>query len=116
MFRYLFGSEGVYGTPPPTFSATFSGAYLSLFSPNMGFFFSPTHIAAPPAKELTNLISNGVTFAIPVPTTFMRPQFTRVSIATRVNAQGLIEVVPADTLRFDHDPVTLPPKGMLLEP
>ena len=45
----------------------------------------------------------------------MRPQFTRASIATVVNSQGLIEEVPADTPRFDHDPITLAPKGLLLE-
>ena len=81
----------------------------------MLFFLSPTHIAAPSAKELTNHISNGVPFVVPEPMTFMRPQFTRASIATLVDSQGLIEVVPADTRRFDHDPVTLAPKGMLLE-
>ena len=32
-----------------------------------------------------------------------------------MNAQGLIEVVPADNPRFDHDPVTLAPKGLLIE-
>jgi hypothetical protein len=48
--------------------------------------------------------------------TFMIPSFQRASIATRVNAQGPIEIVPADTLRFDNDPVTLAPKGILLEP
>ena len=115
MFRYLFGSEGAYGTPPATFSASFPGAYLSLFRPKTVFFISPTHIAAPPAKELTNHIANGVPFVVPAPITFMRPQFTRASIATRVNEQGLIEVVLADTPRFDHDPITLAPKGLLLE-
>jgi hypothetical protein len=52
---------------------------------------------------------------MPAPITFMRPQFTRASIATRVNEQGLIEVVPANTPRFDHDSITLAPKGLLLE-
>lgn len=37
------------------------------------------------------------------------------AIATRVNLNGLIEVVPADTPRFDHDPVTKTPKGLLIE-
>jgi hypothetical protein len=45
----------------------------------------------------------------------MRPKFTRASIATVVNSQDLIEVVPADTPRFDHDPVTGVAKGLLLE-
>jgi hypothetical protein len=33
--------------------------------------------------------------------------FTRASVATRVNAAGVIETVPANTARLDHDPVTL---------
>jgi hypothetical protein len=37
------------------------------------------------------------------------------STATRVNALGLIEIVAADTLRFDFDPVTLACKGLLTE-
>ncbi len=41
--------------------------------------------------------------------------FTRNSIATRVNLLGLIEEVPINTTRLDHDPVTLAPKGMLIE-
>ena len=41
--------------------------------------------------------------------------FTRNSIATRVNSLGLIEEVPINTARLDHDPITLAPKGMLVE-
>ncbi len=41
--------------------------------------------------------------------------FTRAFVATRVNAAGLIETVPADTMRLDHDPVTLAQKGLLIE-
>jgi hypothetical protein len=44
-----------------------------------------------------------------------RVTFTRASGGTRVNEQGLIETVAADTPRFDHDPVTLAPKGLLIE-
>ncbi len=33
--------------------------------------------------------------------------FTRASVATRVNAAGLIETVPADTASLDRDPITL---------
>lgn len=43
--------------------------------------------------------------------TFVRSGAT----ATRVNASGLIENVPANTARFDYDPVTLAPKGLLVE-
>ena len=41
--------------------------------------------------------------------------FTRASNATRVNAAGLIETVPANTARLDHDPLTLAEKGLLIE-
>ncbi len=45
----------------------------------------------------------------------MRPMSTRASATAHVNEQGPIEVVPADIPRFDHDPVTLAPKGVLIE-
>ena len=38
-----------------------------------------------------------------------------LNTATRVNSSGLIEVVNADLPRFDYDPVTLAPKGLLIE-
>ena len=41
--------------------------------------------------------------------------FSRSSIATRINASGLIETVGNDVPRFDYDPVTLAPKGILIE-
>ncbi len=111
MFRYLFGSDGgAQGTPPDTFSISFPGAYLNLFLPKMFFFIILSHIAAPPAKGLTSRIANGVPFVAPAPVAFVRSTFKRASIATRVNEQGLIEVVPADTSRFDHKPVTFAPK------
>ena len=40
----------------------------------------------------------------------------RVSIETRVNDLGLIEVVPTNTVRYHYDPVTLVPLGLLVEP
>lgn len=44
------------------------------------------------------------------------PTMTRAgATATRVNSSGLIEVVAADTPRFDYDPVTLALKGLLIE-
>jgi hypothetical protein len=33
-----------------------------------------------------------------------------------VNEQGVIEVVPPNTPRFNYDPVTLAPLGLLMEP
>lgn len=44
-----------------------------------------------------------------------RITFSRTSNATRVNAQGLIETVAINQPRFDYDPVTLAPKGLLIE-
>ncbi len=41
--------------------------------------------------------------------------FTRNSIPSRVNSLGLIENVPINTARLDHDPITLAPKGLLIE-
>jgi hypothetical protein len=40
---------------------------------------------------------------------------TCASVATRVNAAGLIETIPVDTVRLDHDPVTLDQKGLLVK-
>ncbi len=50
-----------------------------------------------------NAFSNGITFS--------RANAT----ATRVNRLGLIETVAANTPRFDYDPITLQPKGLLIE-
>jgi len=48
-----------------------------------------------------------------------RITFTRTSSATRINGQGLVEVVPANSARFDHsyDPVsgTVRSLGLLIE-
>ena len=38
-----------------------------------------------------------------------------LNTATRVNSSGLIESVNANLPRFDYDPVTLAPKGLLIE-
>ena len=39
----------------------------------------------------------------------------RAGAATFVNSAGLIQVAPANTPRYDHDPVTLAAKGLLIE-
>lgn len=45
-----------------------------------------------------------------------RITFTRaLNTATRVNSSGLIETVNANIPRFDYDPVTLQPRGLLIE-
>lgn len=44
-----------------------------------------------------------------------RITFSRGTGATRVNASGFIEVVGNTDPRFDYDPVTLAPRGLLIE-
>ena len=44
-----------------------------------------------------------------------RITFTRGGPGTRVNESGLIEVVPANVPRFDHDPITGQSLGLLIE-
>lgn len=41
--------------------------------------------------------------------------FSRSTEATRYNASGLIELVPANTPRFDYDPLTKMARGLLVE-
>lgn len=43
------------------------------------------------------------------------PTFTRASTATFVGSDGLIQSAATDSPRFDHDPVTLASKGLLIE-
>jgi hypothetical protein len=44
-----------------------------------------------------------------------RITFTRASNGTRVNSSGIIESIASNLPRFDYDPVTLAPKGLLVE-
>ena len=44
-----------------------------------------------------------------------RITFSRGSIGTRVNRNGLIETIPANQPRFDHDPITGQSLGLLIE-
>jgi hypothetical protein len=41
--------------------------------------------------------------------------FTRASSGTRVNASGVIETITSGNPRFDYDPVSLEPRGLLIE-
>ena len=41
--------------------------------------------------------------------------FSRTTSGTQINRSGFIESVPYDTARFDHDPATLEPRGLLIE-
>ena len=44
-----------------------------------------------------------------------RITFTRASSGTRVGPNGLIESIPTNVPRFDHDPITCKPLGLLIE-
>ena len=44
-----------------------------------------------------------------------RPDFTRASTATFVGSNGLIQSAAINEARFDHDPITLVCKGLLIE-
>ena len=44
-----------------------------------------------------------------------RVTFTRATTATFVGSNGLIQTAAIDAPRFDYDPVTLAPKGLLIE-
>lgn len=44
-----------------------------------------------------------------------RVSFARDSVGTRINSAGLIESVGIDVPRFEYDPTTLQPKGLLVE-
>ena len=43
------------------------------------------------------------------------PTFTRASAATFIDSDGLIQTATINTPRFDHDPVTLACRGLLIE-
>jgi hypothetical protein len=43
------------------------------------------------------------------------PADLRPTLATFVNSSSLVEISPVNNRRFDHDPITLAPKGLLIE-
>jgi hypothetical protein len=112
MFRQLIGSEA---GSPDSFPAQFSSGEVNLDSPKQLFILSPSYIAVPSYRATTAAIDRTMPIIAPTPVTIPVPTFTRESIGTFVNSQGLIEIVPVNTPRFDHDPVTGAPKGLLLE-
>lgn len=62
------------------------------------------------------MITPSTTFNFASATLDSRITFARAgATATRVNAGGLVQLVGADTPRFDFDPVTLVCKGLLIE-
>ena len=112
MFRFRFGSEA---GDPDSFSVPFPGAEASLKNPKQLFALSPSHIAVPFYRTTTAAIARTIPFITPTTVSYLVASFTRASVATVVNSEGLIEVVAPDTPRFDHDPGTGAPKGLLLE-
>jgi hypothetical protein len=62
-----------------------------------------------PFRDDTDLVAIGGLSSLPT------LPFTRSSSATRVNSKGFIEVVGNNVPRFDYDPITLQPKGLLIE-
>ncbi len=113
MFRFLIGNDA---GDPDSFSVPLPGGVASLSKPSKQLFvLSPSHIVSPIYRAMTTAIARTISFITPTTISFLVPSFTRASIATVVNSQGLIEVIPSDTPRFDHDPVTLAVKGFLLE-
>ncbi len=43
------------------------------------------------------------------------PIIDRATIASFVNSDEIVEISSLNTMRFDHDPITLAPKGLLIE-
>ena len=109
MYRHRFDSAG----------GRFPGALVSLLKPAQAFVDKPSHIGDPALQNnhLANSINGPkeVNFALVEAILDPRVTFTRASTGTRVNSAGLIETVPANTARLDHDPVTLAQKGLLIE-
>jgi hypothetical protein len=62
-------------------------------------------------------LSKGISLALDFTSGVLdsRITFTRASSGTRVNSSGIIESVTSNLPRFDYDPVTLAPKGLLIE-
>ncbi len=112
MFRFLIGSEA---GDPDSFSFPFPGGEVSLNNPKQLFILSQSYIAAPFYRTTTVAIARTIPFITPTTVTFLARSFTRAYIASFVNSQGLIEIAPVDTPRFDHDPASDAPKGLLLE-
>jgi hypothetical protein len=64
------------------------------------------------------MIGDGSTLSLDFTTGQLDPRltFTRAStVATYINSSGLIATATTNEPRFDHDPVTLAPRGLLIE-
>jgi len=70
-------------------------------------------------EQMVSLISlgDGSTLSLDFTTGVLDPRltFTRGSTGTRINASGFVETMSNNGPRFDHDPTTLAPRGLLVE-
>jgi hypothetical protein len=86
---------------------------------SLGFGFSLPAYAGYAAGFGPSSFGSGATLALDFTsgnqTLDPRITFTRASTATRTNSSGLIETVAINAPRFDYDPVTLAPLGLLIE-
>ncbi len=64
---------------------------------------------------LTTTIANTISFITPTTVSFPAPSLITTFIATAVSYADLIKAVPPLNPHINHDPVTLAPKGLLLE-
>jgi hypothetical protein len=72
---------------------------------------TPSYGATATERVLPKLFLDFTTGTLDSRVTFSRA----LNTATRINSSGLMELVNANIARFDYDPVTLAPKGLLVE-
>ena len=63
------------------------------------------------------MLGDGSTLSLDFTTGVLDPllTFTRSTSGTYIGADGLVKTATANTPRFDHDPTTLAPRGLLIE-
>lgn len=103
--------SGAYGatltiTPPARTTFRAAGIFRSNLSSTASFIAKAYIQPASPAMDLNFLTA-----------TSLDPQvtFTRASTATYFNAAGILSTAAINAARFDYDPATLQPRGLLME-